>query len=120
MSASRVRLCAEADIPDRAARGFFVPLSRAPGRVDLPPQEIVVARRAEQLFAYENRCPHRGTTLDWAPDRFMTEDSTHLQCATHGAQFRVEDGVCVYGPCMGQALAPLAIECVDGEVWLVR
>jgi nitrite reductase/ring-hydroxylating ferredoxin subunit len=109
MSAARVRLCAEADISDRAARGFFVAR-----------QEVLVARRGAQLFAYENRCPHRGTTLDWAPHRFMTADSTHLQCATHGAQFRVEDGVCVYGPCMGQALAALTIECVDGEVWLVR
>jgi nitrite reductase/ring-hydroxylating ferredoxin subunit len=120
MNAERIRLCAEADIPDRAARGFFVPLARGAPRFAGVAQEILVARRGERLFAYENRCPHRGTTLDWAPDRFMTEDSTHLQCATHGAQFRVEDGVCVYGPCVGQALAPLAIECVDGEVWLVR
>jgi nitrite reductase/ring-hydroxylating ferredoxin subunit len=116
MSAARVRLCAEADIPDRTARGFYAARSEVRGQG----LEVLIARRGEQLFAYENRCPHRGTTLDWAPDRFMTEDSTHLQCATHGAQFRVEDGVCVYGPCMGQALASLAIECVDGEVWLVR
>jgi nitrite reductase/ring-hydroxylating ferredoxin subunit len=116
MSASRVRLCAKADIADRAAKGIFLE------RVSAHEQalEVLIARRGEQLFAYENRCPHRGTTLDWAPDRFMTEDSTHLQCATHGAQFRVDDGLCVYGPCMGQALAPLTIECVDGEVWLVR
>jgi nitrite reductase/ring-hydroxylating ferredoxin subunit len=106
---ARVRLCTAAEIPDHAARGFLVER-----------QELLVARRGERLSAYENRCPHRGTTLDWAPDRFMTEDSTHLQCATHGARFRVEDGVCVYGPCVGQALTPLVIECVDGEVWLVR
>jgi nitrite reductase/ring-hydroxylating ferredoxin subunit len=82
--------------------------------------EVLVTRMGEQLFAYENRCPHRGTTLDWAPDRFMTEDSTHLQCATHGALFRLEDGVCVQGPCLGQALTALCIERVDGQVWLVR
>jgi nitrite reductase/ring-hydroxylating ferredoxin subunit len=116
MSASRVRLCAEADIPDRAAKGFYLQRTSAYEEG----LEVLIARRGEQLFAYENRCPHRGTTLDWAPDRFMSEDSTHLQCATHGAAFRVDDGVCVYGPCMGQALAPLTIECVDGEVWLVR
>lgn len=120
MSAERIRLCAEADIPDRAARGYSVSLARGTARFDRERLEIVVARRGDRLFAYENRCPHRGTTLDWAPDRFMTEDSTHLQCATHGAQFRVDDGVCVYGPCVGQSLAPLTIECVDGEVWLVR
>ena len=116
----RVRLCAAAEIPDHAARGFSVPFAREGARCDVLRQELLVARSGEQLFAYENRCPHRGTTLDWAPDRFMTDDSTHLQCATHGARFRVEDGVCVYGPCMGRALTPLVIECVDGEVWLVR
>lgn len=105
----RVLLCAEAEIPDRAARGFHVWRS-----------EVLVTRLGDQLFAYENRCPHRGTTLDWAPDRFMTEDSTHLQCATHGAQFRVQDGLCVLGPCLGQALTALRIERVDGQVWLVR
>jgi nitrite reductase/ring-hydroxylating ferredoxin subunit len=109
VSAPRVLLCAESDIPDRAARGFLV------GR-----DEVLVTRRGDQLFAYENRCPHRGTTLDWAPDRFMTEDATHLQCATHGAEFRVDDGVCVLGPCLGQALTALHIERVDGQVWLVR
>ena len=109
MSERRDLLCAESDIPDRTARGFLV------GR-----DEVLVARAGAQLFAYENRCPHRGTTLDWAPDRFMTEDSTHLQCATHGAQFRVEDGVCVQGPCVGRALTALHIERVDGQVWLVR
>ena len=109
MSDRRDLLCAESDLPDHAARGFLV------GR-----DEVLVARWGDRLFAYENRCPHRGTTLDWAPDRFMTEDATHLQCATHGAQFRVEDGVCVYGPCVGRALTALRIERVDGKVWLVR
>ena len=117
---ARVRLCAAAEIPDHAARGFHVSLARGPSRFDVERLELLVARRGERLFGYENRCPHRGTTLDWAPDRFMTDDSTHLQCATHGARFRVEDGACVYGPCVGQALTPLVIECVDGEVWLVR
>jgi nitrite reductase/ring-hydroxylating ferredoxin subunit len=120
MSAARVRLCAEADIPDRAAKGLLVVLPAPSGARVAERLELLVARAGQRLFAYENRCPHRGTSLDWAPDRFMTRDFTHLQCATHGAQFRVEDGVCVHGPCVGQALTPLAIECVDGEVWLVR
>jgi nitrite reductase/ring-hydroxylating ferredoxin subunit len=109
VNSTRVRLCDETDIPDRAARGFAVDR-----------RELLVVRAGTRLFAYENRCPHRGTTLDWAPDRFMTSDSTHLQCATHGAEFRIEDGRCVRGPCMGLALSPLRIECVDGDVWLVR
>lgn len=96
-------------MPDRAGRSFLVER-----------QEVLVVRVGDQLFAYENRCPHRGTTLDWVPDRFMTMDAKYLQCATHGALFRPEDGVCVLGPCQGQALQPLRIERVDADVWLVR
>ena len=106
---TRQRLCAEAELPERGARGFA-----ADGL------EVVLVRRGAAIFAYHNRCPHRGTTLDWAPDRFMSADGELLQCATHGALFRVEDGSCVGGPCQGDRLAALRIERVDGEVWLVR
>jgi nitrite reductase/ring-hydroxylating ferredoxin subunit len=106
---TRWRLCAEAGLPEPGARGFF-----AAGL------ELLLARRGSAIFAYENRCPHQGTTLDWAPDRFMSSDGELLQCATHGALFRIEDGLCVFGPCQGQRLTPLRIERVDGDVWLVR
>jgi nitrite reductase/ring-hydroxylating ferredoxin subunit len=106
---NRVRLCAEHELPALGARGFH-----AAG------VELLVVRRGDAIHAYENRCPHRGTTLDWAPDRFMSADGELLQCATHGAVFRIEDGFCVHGPCQGELLTPLNIERVDGEVWLVR
>jgi nitrite reductase/ring-hydroxylating ferredoxin subunit len=106
---TRVRLCAEQELPSSGARGFHV--------LGL---ELLVVRRGEAIFAYQNRCPHRGTTLDWFADRFMSADGELLQCATHGALFRIEDGFCVDGPCQGEQLNPLRIERVDGEVWLVR
>lgn len=105
----RERVCAQSELPNRQARGFFV------GDVD-----IVLIRIDEVVHAYENRCPHKGTSLDWAPNRFMSADGEHLQCATHGALFRPHDGVCVLGPCAGEKLSPLRIECLDGDVWLVR
>lgn len=104
-----ILICSEAELSDGQARGFFI-----------DGLEILIARRGAKLYAYLNRCPHRGTTLDWAPDRFMSADSQHLQCATHGALFRIEDGVCLVGPCLGESLTPECIECVDGDVWLVR
>lgn len=105
----RARICAESELAERQARGFFVA-----GR------EVVLVRVGTAVHAYVNRCPHRGTSLDWAPNRFMSADGQHLQCATHGALFRPEDGVCVLGPCAGEKLEPLRIERVDGDVWLVR
>lgn len=104
-----IRVCSEAELPDGQTRGFFI-----------DGLELVIARRGAKLYAYLNRCPHRGTTLDWLPDRFMSADSQHLQCATHGALFRIEDGVCLRGPCLGESLTAQRIECVDGDVWLVR
>jgi nitrite reductase/ring-hydroxylating ferredoxin subunit len=37
-------------------------------------------------------------------------------CSTHGALFRVEDGVCLAGPCQGDRLEPYPIVVRDGVV----
>ncbi|MEQ8964720.1 MAG: Rieske (2Fe-2S) protein [Azospirillaceae bacterium] len=95
-----IRLCLLEEIADGAARGFSTGAGR--DRVD-----VLVARKGDKVFAYLNLCPHLGTPLDWAPDRFMAPDGRHLQCATHAARFRVHDGLCVAGPCVGDALTPV-------------
>jgi nitrite reductase/ring-hydroxylating ferredoxin subunit len=103
-------LCRLAEIAEGQARGF----SFGTGARRL---EVLVARRAGQVFAYENRCPHAGTPLDWQPDRFMSADGRHLQCATHGALFQVEDGLCVSAPCPGKRLKSLPARVApDGQV----
>jgi nitrite reductase/ring-hydroxylating ferredoxin subunit len=69
-------------------------------------------------FAYVNRCPHAGTTLDAWPNEFFTEDGRHLICATHGAVFQPDTGICVEGPCPGARLEALPIA-RDGESLVV-
>lgn len=66
--------------------------------------EIVAVRRGGVLYVYENRCPHQGTPLETFPDKFLNSDGSLLICSTHGARFRVEDGLCVSGPCKGERL----------------
>jgi nitrite reductase/ring-hydroxylating ferredoxin subunit len=100
-------LCRIDAIPDGAARGF---------RVGAPPVRIFVVRRGEALHAYVNRCPHVGTPLDWAPDEFLDRDGRTIVCATHGARFRIEDGLCLAGPCQGDRLEPFPIAVRDGVV----
>lgn len=109
------RLCGIDDIPDGTARGF-----RLPGDpdADRPGERILVWRRGSRVRAYRNRCPHRGTPLDWVEDRFMDRDGEHLICATHGAVFRPLDGTCVAGPCAGDALDPVAVELRGGGIYL--
>jgi nitrite reductase/ring-hydroxylating ferredoxin subunit len=98
------RLCALADIPDGASRGFTI------ARADGASLRVFAVRRGETVHAYLNRCPHRGTPLDWRPDDFLDREGRNIVCATHGAIFRVEDGVCIAGPCAGDQLTPLPLE----------
>ncbi|WP_148053418.1 Rieske 2Fe-2S domain-containing protein, partial [Pseudomonas fluorescens] len=53
------------------------------------------------------RCPHRGVGLEWHHDQFLDPSNSLIQCATHGALFLIEDGECVAGPCVGQALTAI-------------
>lgn len=104
-------LCRLDEIEENSARGFVV-------QRDGEELRVLVARREGRAYGYLNVCPHRGTTLDWMPDQFMSLDRRYLQCATHAALFELETGACVDGPCRGQSLAPVALEVVDGEVRL--
>jgi len=86
----------------------FARLQRLPEggvqRVDIDRASLVAIVRDGILHCYLNRCPHRGTELDWIPGRFLDPAGQHLQCATHGALFDMVSGVCIAGPCHGEAL----------------
>ena len=64
------------------------------------------------LYAYVNRCPHIGLSLDWVDNQFFTIDGRYLMCANHGATFEPATGECIWGPCVGASLqsVPLEIE----------
>ena len=81
-------------------------------------RHIILVRRHGRVYAYLNRCPHTGVNLEWLPDQFFDSSGEYLQCAVHGALFRVEDGHCVHGPCAGDALQPLRVAEVDGYIRL--
>lgn len=91
-------------------------------RIDLDErglESLVLLRRGPQVYAYRNRCPHARLSLDFQPGRFVQPDEMLIQCANHGAQFRVRDGYCVAGPCAGDRLTKATIECRDGHVYLL-
>lgn len=66
-----------------------------------------VVKFQDSLYAYENRCPHLGVELDWAPGEFFDNEQMFLVCSTHGAHFKPDTGKCVSGPCVGQSLKRL-------------
>jgi nitrite reductase/ring-hydroxylating ferredoxin subunit len=81
-------------------------------------KEIFVVFKNGDYFVYSNSCPHTGSPLDWMPDQFLNLDKTLIQCATHNALFRIEDGYCVSGPCAGQSLQQIPVEVVDSVVMI--
>lgn len=61
------------------------------------------------VHAYLNRCAHRGVELDWAAGEFFNRERDALVCATHGASYAPDTGMCLGGPCRGGGLVKLAV-----------
>ena len=107
-----VVLCRLDEIPDGGCKGFLMGAGAAR-------RELFGVRRGVRVFVYENSCPHTGGPLDWQPDVFLDVEKTYIQCATHGALFRIEDGFCVHGPCIGDNLIAVPAQIEGGQVCLI-
>ena len=75
-----------------------------------------VVRRGEAAWGYVDRCPHAGVPLAKQLDEYLTPKGDLIACSWHGALFRVEDGLCVGGPCAGARLTPWPVAVVGGEL----
>ncbi len=108
--AGEAALCRLTDLP-QGSRGL---LQDETGR-----WRLLVVRRGDELHAYRNRCPHTGAPLEWRPHDFLDREGRHILCSLHGALFRIEDGLCLAGPCRGQSLERVGLELhEDGAVLL--
>ena len=85
------------------ARGRFV-------RLGLGPQAVLVGRVVGRWRGYANVCRHRALPLDLGARSPMSDDGAYLMCHQHGALYRTDDGLCVSGPCAGEALEAVAVE----------
>lgn len=75
---------------------------------------LILARRGEALFAYENLCPHALYPLDRPDGRVVMQEERYLICAHHGASFALETGACVGGPCASEERLQRVIVRIDG------
>jgi len=106
-----MRLCHLDDLPDGDSRGFDPGGS---GR-----DTLFVVRRGAALHAYQNACPHHGTPMAWRKDAYLNAAGDRIVCAAHGAQFEIDTGRCTLGPCLGDALVPVALSIHEsGDVHL--
>jgi nitrite reductase/ring-hydroxylating ferredoxin subunit len=108
---TRAPLCQIDDIADGGSAGFVA-------QVQGQPRSVMAVRQGARVFVYVNDCPHTGQPLDFTPGKFLNLEGTHILCTGHGALFRIEDGHCVSGPCVGDDLQALAIVVEDGAVWV--
>lgn len=108
-----IEICRIEEIPDGGARGFAV---QGPGFA----QRFFILRCGGAIKAYVNSCPHLWSRLDYERDQFMDEAGGFIRCDIHGALFRVEDGVCIDGPCLDERLVPAPVVERDGRLYYRR
>jgi nitrite reductase/ring-hydroxylating ferredoxin subunit len=108
VSTQKTFLCTTHDVVENSARGF-----------DNSVPSLFVVKQAGKFYVYLNRCPHAGTELNWSADVFLTSDRALIICATHGALFVKESGLCVGGPCQGKSLQSLPFVIEDEKIYLL-
>lgn len=97
------------ELDDPGCREFCI------GEGDWPFKGFVV-RRGDAVFAYQNYCMHVGHPLNWRPNEFLNQDSSLIVCASHGALYEIDSGICVSGPCPGKTLRPIEVEVRNGTI----
>jgi len=107
-------ICRAEDLPE-GGDGFRFEFYGADGR-----QAAFVLRWQGKVYAWLNQCRHIPVELDWNPGKFLDSSGLYLICATHGALYEPDSGVCVSGPCVGQQLFSLPILESDGGIYLIE
>lgn len=79
-----------------------------------------VIRWRGAAHAYVNECRHQESELDWEPGDFFDESKLYLACATHGALYAPDSGICVAGPCRGARLKAVMLAEHNGGVYCIE
>lgn len=107
-------VCRTNEIDEEQPRGFWLATRTETGEVK--PWPILITRKGNRFFGFENVCPHAGSRLDTTPGEFLDEDGNFLTCGKHRAQFDIDSGHCFIGPCQGKQLTPITLVIDDGDV----
>ena len=111
-----IRVCLDEEL----ASGEVRVLALSPGADGLPREALVLRDAGGVIRAYLNRCQHLPVPLDGGSRSFLSSSRRHLQCGTHGALYRLDDGRCIAGPCKGTRLTTLSVGVKAGVVLLDR
>jgi nitrite reductase/ring-hydroxylating ferredoxin subunit len=105
-------LCRLDDLAEGAARGFDLAGHGQPG--------LFIVRLRDLVHAYVDSCPHHDTPMAWRRDAYLNAAGDRIVCAAHGAQFEIDTGLCVLGPCLGERLRAVPWRLVAGEIAIAR
>jgi nitrite reductase/ring-hydroxylating ferredoxin subunit len=101
-------LCRLDELPEGGSRGF--------DPKGLGQTSLFAVRYDSAVHVYADRCPHQGTPLAWRRDAYLNAQGDRIVCAAHGAQFEIDTGLCVLGPCLGNALTAVPWRSVGGHL----
>ena len=107
---AKYALCSLEDIPEGSCKGFSA-------KADAFYADIFVVRTQTGVYAYRNRCPHTGAPMEAFPDEFLDYQMSYILCAVHGARFQIENGYCIFGPCLHHSLARIQVKVEDGMIF---
>ena len=103
-------LCRLDDLGESEARAF--------GPFDNSRKKAFVVRKGDRLYAWWDSCPHNeGAPMAWRTNAYLNAARDRIVCASHGAEFEIETGVCRLGAALGRSLTPAPIEATpSGDV----
>lgn len=105
-------VCHLDDLEDLSSQGFTQSINEQI-------YDFFLIRKNNRIFGYKNSCPHLGASLNWQADIFLNRDKNKIQCGMHGAQFAIETGECIFGPCINQQLEKVNITVTNtGEIYI--
>jgi nitrite reductase/ring-hydroxylating ferredoxin subunit len=78
-----------------------------------------VVRYLGKVYAYLNECAHIPVELDFNPGDFYDLSRSYLVCATHGAYYEPDTGLCRGGPCKHRRLIALPVLEREGKVYMM-
>ncbi|SCA56187.1 putative Rieske 2Fe-2S family protein [Candidatus Terasakiella magnetica] len=108
---SNHHLCNVSDIEEEDSKEFFIPK-------DEKEVSILAVKKDGMISVFLNNCPHLGVPMNLEPNRFLDVEKNFIMCSTHGALFKIDDGECVHGPCMGQNLTQIPHEIRGEELFI--
>ena len=114
MAQGKRLICASADLAE-AGKGVCFKVSHQQREA-----AAFAIRFRGQVRCYLNECGHVPAQLDWQPGEFFDDSKLYLICSGHGALYAPDSGRCLGGRCQGKGLTTLAVDEVDGQVFLLQ